>query len=161
MNPEDREEVWEGRANRAADSFTEHPLRWAWKIVFVVIALSLVLGVIGFFGSWWSASVDTVRPANARLQTTEVLKEFEALNVAAANVCDVVAANANPSASDPTLIEDPALAYKATYRNIAAEYDRRMENFFEAANVRNLPIPNGIGKLPRRAPTLKEALADC
>lgn len=131
--------------------------RWgriALTSVGALIVLAVVLTFVGLVGGWFSGTAETVSFDHSKEQTTVVLDDWESLKTAAQNACD--AKSSAHQSTDPVLTEDPALAYKATYRRIAVDYNRRMGNFFEAHNTRGLPIPGGISHLPQQAPSLRE-----
>lgn len=148
-------------ADRQAGNFADRPkrtaLKWTLGIVGVVLVLGFIGGVTGLIGDWGSETKRLLGPRHSREQVTAVLDLDEKMVATAGNVCSVV--NARSNEDSPTLVEDPSFAYRATYRRQAAEYNRRMRNFFEAAVTKNLPIPASIKGLPDRAPTLEEAMA--
>jgi hypothetical protein len=158
-------EIWEERADRAADraakagnSFTRHPVLWSIGVVLVFAAFSFVLTLGHDSRQYVHEAHKNVQLPHVKEETNAILALQEDMRQAAANAC-----NAKDAAGDvdsPTFVEDPAMAYKANYRRLKAEYDRRMENFFEAALSRKVPLPYGIHDLPRRAPTLTVAIAD-
>lgn len=148
-------------ADRQAGRFAERPkrtaLRWLFGIIAVVAIVTVIGGVTGLLFDWGGETKRLVGPDHSREQVTRVLDLWEKMPVAAANACGAI--DAARSGASPTFVEDPALAYKARYRTMAADYNRMMGNFFEAALTRRLPIPDGLGGLPRRAPTLVSAMA--
>jgi hypothetical protein len=172
---DERNRIWEERARKTSDraysSVTYHPWRWFWGIIIVLfVVLPIISFAFGWVGDWGKSAVDKTRPAHAGPEVTRVLTLWEGLPQAAQNYCSATGAtaeNPNPpkkpkSSDDPVLVEDPGLAYAATYRSQEREYDRRMENFFEAYITRKVPIPGTIHNLPRRAPSLTEAIrANC
>lgn len=172
MNPDDRDRIWNEREqrwgqryDRHADSFTRHPVLYVLKWVALIFAVVLVVGACsaatGLIGNYAHEAKRTVDVPNNREQTTAILEDEEGMKVAAANVCDVQAAGEGKhSADDPQLIENPTIAYRATYRRMEADYNRRMRNFFEARNDRHVPIPGNIGNLPEVAPTLTQRLSE-
>lgn len=123
-----------------------------WKHVFWFFAVIAVLGagftVIGFANGWFHRATQVVGPANVSEQFKDVAQEYQSLQTSAANACQAVT-DAERGDSAPTLVESPALAYEATYRRIAASYNRRMTNIFEAGIVappgypESVPIPVG------------------
>lgn len=152
------DEIWEKRAQNAEDKFTAHPVRYAgkWFLAFIALCavVGIIFGVVSWVGSWGSTVARVSGAGNTEAQANYLFQAHNSLKAIAANVCGVV--NAKKGESDPTLIEDPAFAYKAQYRDLKAQYDSRMDNFFQANLVRNYPMLNG---LPRREPSLEEATA--
>lgn len=142
---------WEQRSQR----FDENPLwegfKWLLGICLVFLLLGLVLIPFGWGFAWLSAGARVTGPDNSAQQFAAVIGDYKSLEATAGNVCNVK--NATPDPNSPTLVEDPAFAYKATYRNTKADYDRRMANAFEAGIVKRYP---GLNKYPRTAPTLKQ-----
>jgi hypothetical protein len=112
-------------------------------VVAVVVVVAVVFGVLGFIGAWGGEAKRIASPANVRQQHTLVIQDWEAAQRAADNACG--AQDAAPRGPDaPTLVEDPAQAYAATYRNIVTDYNRRQRNLFEAKLVRPAGYPGAI-----------------
>lgn len=145
MTNEDR---WEERANRWADRFTNHPVLWS---ALAIIGVVLFIGVVGWAGGWINAAKEVVSPANVKEQYARVIEDYKAMEVAASNACG--AEDSKGSRQGPTFLEDPAFAYKAQYRHITVDYNRRQNNIFEAGVV-------GPSGYPRNAPTLEEMQAE-
>lgn len=148
---------WEDRAERAYSEFSERPVRtglkWWVIVVAVVLALSAIGGIVGYVGSWGSEAKRVVGVENVKEQNTQIIAGWEAMTAAAQNACNVK--DSKSASGDPTLIEDPAVAYKATYRRVRADYNRRMANLYEAQAVRKLPLPSNLKNYPEVAPTLE------
>jgi hypothetical protein len=166
VNHDDRSngEIWEDRADRAAKSaakagtsFTRHPVAWIVGVVVLLGAATLLSTALHDGGQYVHEAHKNTQMPHVREQTDAILRDWEDMKQAAATACN--AKDAASDADSPTLVEDPVLAYKSTYRNLKADYDRRMENFFEAALSRKVPLPYGIHALPRRAPSLASAMA--
>lgn len=159
---DERDEIWADRADRTADraydAVTYHPWRTVIKVIAGLFLLSFIVGVIGFVSDYGSEAKRTVSVPNAREQTTRILDLEESMVATAGNYCSAKESKRDPNI-DPTLVESPSFAYAATYRAQKAEYDRRMENFFEASNVRHIPLPGSIRHLPQDAPPLEERAA--
>lgn len=156
----DNDDIWAARAEREYDRITQHPKRtigryFAWALG-IIIALAILGGVIGWIGSWGGTAARLTGPAHSEEQVTAVLGDWTSLQATAGNVCD---AKNSAGADGPQLVEDPAFAYRATYRRTKADYDRRMSNLFEAYVTRHLPLPGSIQDLPQTAPTLNEMTA--
>jgi hypothetical protein len=162
MASDPRDEVWEARADRAYSDFTARPVRtaakWFFGAVAVIIALSLIFGMISWIGSWGGEAKRVLSPQNVRDQNTAIIDDYESMDAAAANACQ--ARTAAKENGDPTLVEDPALAYSATYRRIRVDYNRRMANLYEAQAVRRVPVPSNLRSYPQVAPTLEQKLAE-
>lgn len=158
-----RDDIWEDRADRAYTNLTEKPGRtlgkWFLYGLAVVVSLSILFGVIGLIGGWFSGTAQLASFGHSKVEVTAVLGDWTSLQAAAQNVCDVEKAGSKHESSDPVLIEDPALSYKAVYRRIEQDYNRRMNNLFEAYVTRHLPLPGSINHLPQTAPSLKSAEA--
>lgn len=161
-----RDDKWEQRAERGYSEITAHPVKTGFKwfagIALVLVGLSLLGGLIFGLGSWissWGEEAKRVTsPTNVREQNTEIIQAWEDMKAAASNACS--AEKAQKESGDPLIIEDPSLAYDAIYRRHSVEYNRRMDNLFEAQAVRNLPLPSNLRSYPRDAPTLEQAKAD-
>jgi cell division protein FtsI/penicillin-binding protein 2 len=109
-----------------------------------LVVLFLVGTALSFAFGWIGGAAQIESFQNHKEQYTWAYQDMEALRAQAGNICDAKGAtNIQPGA---------VLAYKQNYRRIEADYDRRMENAFEAKYVK----PHD---LPRRAPTLRDMLS--
>lgn len=149
---------WEDRIDREADRFAQHPwrsaFRWWMALLAVIVVVAVTWGIVSWVGSWGGTAKRLTGPAHSEQQVTAVLNDWTSMQAAAANVCQV--RDSQRDRRDPTIVERPEFAYAAQYRQIKADYDRRMANFFEAAVTRHLPIPAGLRGYPREAPSLPE-----
>lgn len=159
---DDRDRIWEARADRAYSDLTERPkrtvLKWVAVVVAIVLAIGLVGGCVSWIGGYGQEAKRVTGVENVRDQNTRVIELWQGMEAAAANACG--AQSASKEDGDPTLIEDPALAYKATYRTQRAEYNRRMANLYEAQAVRGLPLPSNLRSYPEVAPPLEQKMAE-
>jgi hypothetical protein len=157
-----REDRWNSRADRAADDFTNRPFRTGGKWLAILIGLSLTLaivfGAVNWVSGWGGEAKRVTGVENVREQNTVILDTYEGMEAAACNALQ--AEQASSAEGDPTLVESPALAYNAKYRDLAREYDRRMNNLFEAQAVRKLPLPSNLRGLPERSPSLSTIQAE-
>lgn len=112
-------------------------LGWAIAFVVAVIALWLIIG-------WVTTSANVVSAGNVKEQHTQVIQNWEAMVAAAENACTVQKSATTNDPSDPVLVENPVLAYEATFRRIKVEYERRMQNFFEAKIVAPSGYPTKV-----------------
>lgn len=158
---DERDKVWEDRADRAYTNFTHRPVRSAakWGGLFVAgfLAVAVIGGVIGWVGSWGDEAKRVTGVQNVKEQNTQIIAAWEGMQAAAQNACS--AKGATSGEADPTLVENPALAYDATFRRIRADYNRRMANLYEAQAVRKLPLPSNLKDYPEVAPTLEQMQA--
>lgn len=161
MSRQDNDKKWEGRADREYDRLTNHPIRtgfkWLIGIIAVCVTIALIVGAVTWITSWGAEAGRVTGVQNTREQVTKILQADADMTAAAENACE--AKTAAKTAGDPTLIEDPTLAYRATYRRIEADYNARMNNIFEAYITAKNPLPGTINQLPRKAPTLNERMA--
>lgn len=148
---------WERRFDEKTESAWNHPVKAFFAVVGVVLAVAAVFAVIGLAAGWFSGTANLASFEHSKTQTTAVLDDWTRMEATAGNVCGIT--EGARSDDDPTLVEDPSFAYSATYRSIKADYDRRMNNLFEAAVTRQLPLPAAIRGYPKIAPTLKEMQA--
>ncbi|QIG58736.1 hypothetical protein SEA_DATBOI_72 [Gordonia phage DatBoi] len=109
--------------------------------------LPLVIGC-GIIGGYADKAGQVAGADNVEMQHTQIHERFSALQDAANNAC--AAGQTNAGNGGPLLVEDPALAYAATYFNIRTDYNRRMANIFEARIV----APSGY---PKEIPAFVEA----
>lgn len=138
------EDIWLDRGEKWGGRFTRHPVLWT---IAIVVALFLAANSLGFFGSWFNAGREIVSPANVKTQYHAVITDWNAMEVAAENACN--ASNSGNGEQGPTLLEDPAFAYKAQYRHVTVDYNTRQNNIFEAEQV-------GPSGYPRVAPNLSQ-----
>lgn len=144
----ERTEAW---ADKRAGDLADRPVRTSLgllvKALLALFAIGAVFGVFGLACGWFNAGKDIVSPSNVREQYRAVIGDYKAMEQAACNAQE--AANAKPEEGDPQLIETPGFAYRAKYREIAVDYDRRQANLFEAEKVG----PKGY---PRESPTIAQ-----
>lgn len=115
---------------------------WAFGAIGAVVALAVIFGIIGTSLGWFNAGREVVSASNTKNQFREIKGDWAELNSAAGNACSVVG---NAKGSDAqSFVEDPAVAYAATYRRIVADYNRRMDNIFEAQLVGPKDYPRAI-----------------
>lgn len=119
--------------------------RWG-LIAVLTIVIIILLGVVGractVGGGYADEAQRVISVPNVKEQKTTLINLYNSAQTAADNAC-----NAGQMAKDdnsPTLVEDPALAYKATYRKIIVEYNRRQDNLFEARVVGPQGYPKRI-----------------
>lgn len=123
--------------------------------LFALIVVVVAILIIGWVTSWGGKEAELTGPEHSQEQTTAVLDDWTSLHAQAQTYCQLK--ESKPSNGDPTLVEHPEVAYAAKYRSTEADYDRRMNNFFEAYQTRHIPLPGALRSLPRTSPTLSEA----
>lgn len=132
-------------------TFEDHPVRSGLGVFTAAVAIFVIAAVIAGIGhfalGWFNKAAEVAGPENVSSQYREVINDWETLEAAAQNACS--AQDSSRSQADPTLLEDPAFAYEATYRRVRVDYNRRQANLFEAKVV-------GPGGYPAVAPTLEE-----
>lgn len=156
MDPRDRK--WEDRADRQYSNFTNRPkwtaFKWLMGIIAVCVVIGIIFGLVSWISSWGSEAARVTGVENTRTQAFALRDDYRSLEATAGNACD--AKSSTHSKDDPTLVEKPDFAYRAKYRDIARDYNRRMDNAFEAGWVRHYPFLND---LPREAPGLTQMQA--
>lgn len=119
------------------------------RIIFAVIALFLVLGVVGagcrVVGGYTREAERVISVDNVKEQWDAIITDWQSMQTAADNACNAQQMAKNEDS--PTLVEDPALAYKATYRQIVVDYNQRQANLFKASKV-------GPPGYPKRVPVV-------
>lgn len=145
--------------DRRVDAFDRRPLwtafKWLLGASLLIVALMAALTPFGWGLAWFQEGARITGPDNTREQAFALRDDYRGLEATAGNVCDVGKAGSS-SQDDPSLVEHPDFAYRAQYRRVKADYDRRMDNAFEAGWVRHYAFLND---LPREAPTLNEMVA--
>lgn len=121
------------------------PLGLLAKVVGIIVALGIVFSLIGWLGGWFSEGQRVTGPANVSAQYGAVIDDWQSLITEAQNACDVTV---KTNSDSPTFVEDPALAYKAQFRNTRTDYNRRMQNIFEAKLVGPRGYPRTVPVLP-------------
>lgn len=170
-----RDKVWEERARSRADKaysdLTYKPKRTIAKWVALVVLAAIVISGVGFVCGIFGDAKDVgngyrkegkrvISVENVKEQNTRIIEDWESMNAAADNACAVGEAQAR-GADDPTLVEDPTVAYRATYNRIRVDYNRRFANLYEAQAVSDVPIiPSNLRSYPKVAPTFREKLAE-
>ena len=159
-----RDQKWEERADRAYTNVTDRPGRtltkWFLIALALILALSILGGIIAYVGSWGEEAKRVTSPENVRDQNTEIIRDWEAMESTAKIACRAKAAGTSEKEEgDPTILEDPSVAYESNYETPRQDYDRRMANLYEAQAVRGLPLPSNLRSYPKVAPTLEEMQA--
>lgn len=113
------------------------------KIAGIFLLFFLLIAVLGWSLGWFSKGVSIVGPQNVERQYEQVISDYEALVAAAGNACTVqTAGESEKNGKSPTLVEDPTLAYQATYRSIEARYNSTVDNLFKAGIVKPAGYPS-------------------
>ena len=145
---------WEDRVdrgtNRLAESFELRPKRTGLRVLLTVVGVTVVIGatmsVVGLATGWGGKAVKVVSPANVQKQYAVIIDDWNSLSKAAYNAC--MAQGATPDPNSPTMVESPALAYAATYRNIQAHYNSAWDNVFKAGLVGPAGYPRHVDTFP-------------
>lgn len=162
MTRDPRDQEWDDRADRAYSRLTYRPKRtvggWFLKGLAVIIVLAIIIGAISWVASWGSETARITGVENTKSQATQVTQLWQDLTAAADNACSAGADGSTSEKSDPNnpvLIESPGQAYISLYRRHRAEYNRKMNNFFETGIIRNYPF---LKDYPRRVPNYPESI---
>lgn len=138
------------RFDREGERWERRPvgtsIRWGLAALAVIVVLALAGGVAHFALGWLGAAAEVAGPRNVKAQYAAVIEDWNALEAAAENACGATDAPGGPRSA--MLLEDPAFAYKAQYRRIAVDFNRRQANIFEAEVV-------GPSGYPKRAPVVE------
>ena len=109
------------------------------------LAIGAVFGIINLVSGWGKAATDVVSADNVKIQHEQIIGKYESMIAAADNNCQIQQAGESESNSkSPTLVEDPTLAYAATFRNIVADYNSSMDNLFKAKIVAPSGYPKSV-----------------
>jgi hypothetical protein len=93
---------------------------------------TLILTGCSVAQSYIDKGQEVISADNVEDQYTRVIKGWNGLITSSDNACNAQKTN---DPNSPTFVEDPALAYKATYRNIWVDYNARQANIFKAGFV--------------------------
>ena len=116
-----------------------------WKIIGLFVALSIVFGLVGLGLGWFNKGVDIVSPQNVEKQHAQVIGKYNSMIAAAQNTCTIQTSGVTPGTDrSPTMIEDPTMAYQATFRNIVVEYNSSVDNLFKAGIVAPPGYPDSV-----------------
>lgn len=136
-------------AEKQAGKLADHPvrtgIRWGIVAIAVVVVIAVVGGIIGLVGNWGSEAKHVVGPANVTNQYKVIIDDWQSLMTAADNACG--AQNTTPASGDPTLVENPAFAYAATYRKIRTDYNLHFHDVFEGGLVGPRGYPKTVPDL--------------
>lgn len=106
------------------------------KTVLTISALALAGATMtgcGVIGSWVGEGTKVVSAPHVTEQHEKVITHYNGMIAAANNACNAITTAGNDRSA--TLVEDPAMAYKATYRSIEADYVSTIDNIFKAGLV--------------------------
>lgn len=130
----------------------EDPGNWFWrqsvlglgmKVGGVILALSLLFGVIGFVGGWFSAAVKVVSPANVKDQWRFAYDYDASLEAIAQQWCTAKAvedAETNPDYHSQRITQ--RVAIENNYAAVAAKYNGRLADAFRAKLVKPPDVPS-------------------
>lgn len=136
----------EARVDSAAGSLADHPGRWAFGCLGVIIVGGILLTLFGLGGAWVKEGSRVVGPKNVTAQYDAVISDWQELITTADNACSVQ--TKAKEASDPTVVEDPTVAYQAAYRRVRTDYNSRMQNIFKAKKVGPPGYPRVVPDIP-------------
>lgn len=123
------------------------------KTFFGLLLLVVVVLVFGFAAGWLSLPFDLFGRPNVQAQWTWAYDQYESLQATAQQICTAEGAvQSAQTESERTQRTTQLIAYEQNYARLAADYDARMRNAFEAGLV----APPDV---PRRAPTLADMKA--
>lgn len=116
----------------------------------IFIAVGLLGAACDIIGGYGNEAKRVVGVDNVKEQTDAIITDWESLIATADNACEAQTQASNPD--NPTLVEDPAFAYKATYRKIVVEYNQRQKNLFKAKVVGPPGYPKSVPDLDTVGP---------
>lgn len=131
--------------------------RYLWAGLGAAALAAVLLGIAGWGFGWFGKGVEVVSAGNVSEQHRAVIEDWEALQASARNACS---ASTKVGEGSPTFVEDPALAYAATYRRLVVDYNRRQQNNFEAGIVGPAGYPKTVPALDQGPNTDWCAVAD-
>ena len=127
-------------------SLTTFYTQW-WFWLLIILMTSLVGAWI--FG-WLAVPLRIFSQQNVEAQWTWGYDQYESLQAVSQQVCSAEKAIASAqSDTERTQRQTQMLAYEMNYSRLAADYDARMRNAFQAGLVRP-------SDLPQRAPSLED-----
>lgn len=119
------------------------------KIVGVSIAsllgIAVVVSLLGLAFGWIGSGAKIVSAENVRKQHEFVISQFNAMDASAKKACSVQKSyKASPDAMAPTLVENPVVAYEATFFSAVASYNSAVDNIFKAGIVAPSGYPDSV-----------------
>lgn len=144
-------ETPEGRraqGNEYRREATHHTLRWCLWIIVVMLLLAVGFGVGNWLYRWAATPGQVFSPENVRKQWDFAYQYRESLNAVAQQICGAERMLAKATSEvEATQRRSQQMAYEQNYAKIAAEYNARMRNAFQAGLV----APSDV---PKQAPDL-------
>lgn len=116
-----------------------------WSTIGILLAIILVVGGLNYIGAWGSKAAEVVSPQNVQKQHEVVIDHYNSMIAAAGNACTVQQSAAKEKTSKtPVIVEDPTLAYAATFRRIVSTYNSSVDNLFKAGIVAPPGYPKSV-----------------
>lgn len=113
-----------------------------------VAAALVVISLVGcsVAGSYVNKGVEKLSADNVEAQFDTVIRHWEGMTTAANNACQVTAGER--SDDSPVLVESPAMAYAATYRNLRQKYNAAQADIFKAKLLGPPGYPKEVPDFP-------------
>lgn len=121
------------------------------RVVAVLFAFSLIFGIVGFVGGWFSEAVKVVSPANVKDQWRFAYDYDASLTSIARQWCtakQVEDAETNPDYRSQRITQ--RVAIENNYNAVAAKYNGRLADAFRAKLVKPPDVPNEAPSLSSR-----------
>lgn len=109
----------------------------------LVAGAAIIFTVLGLAMGWFKTGTDIISADNVKQQHEHVIGHYESLIAAADNVC-AAQGEVETDSRSATLVESPAMAYEATFRNIVVDYNSAMDNLFRAKIVAPPGYPESL-----------------
>lgn len=109
---------------------------------FIVVAILTI--ILGFAFGWFKTGVGVVSADNVKAQNEQVIGHYNDMIAAAKNTCTVQKAAKSQDERSALLVEDPTLAYTATFNRIVADYNSSVDNLFKAGIVKPKGYPESV-----------------
>jgi hypothetical protein len=123
------------------------------RLVGLVVALTLVFGVVGLGLGWFKAGTDIISPANVKQQWQFAYDYSESLNAIGSQWCTAKKAEDGETNPDFKIQRSSQrIAVEQNYDRVKAVYDARLADAFRAKWVKPADVPD-------RAPTLQQTVA--
>ncbi|GAA1412082.1 hypothetical protein AUR04nite_00040 [Glutamicibacter uratoxydans] len=122
----------------------------ALKYAALATAGAFLLSGCSVVSSWVGEGKKVVSAPHVTEQYEVVIDHYNSMIAAANNACNAITTAKNDRSS--TIVEDPAMAYKATFRKIQAEYGNALDNVFKAGLVgpQGYPSADAVRNLDTR-----------
>lgn len=133
-------------ANNKAGKIADHPKRFLFLFIVVLIVIAIGGTILSLAKPWANEAKHVVSPENVTTQYNVLISDWQGLVTTADNACN--AQSATTDSNSPTLVENPAFAYRATFFKIRSDYNTHFHDIFEGGLVGPRGYPHTVPDFP-------------